>query len=191
MNKGVTKLWELGKSTANDLVAQVGLTWREIREDFKELGGNQKEKLDELIKAWAEDDTVYELFEGFLKASEKGWDAAVSFLRERNRRVQKYLAKQVRLTPHLVGGMDGFLRIYLDTPADRWVRSPRYRQGVKIGRVVGIICAFTIFLPVSMGRAIISALPGASRAVKYFNKRWQAARQAREAAESADVTEES
>ena len=166
MNKGVMKLWQLGKSTANDLVAQIGLTWREIFQDFKDLGGNQKEKIDELLAAWAEDDTLYELFEGFLKASEKGWDAAVSFLRKRNRSIQQYLEKQVRLTPHLVGGMDGFLRVYLDTPATRWARSPRYRQGAKVGRVVGIICAFTLFLPVTVGRAIISALPGDSRAAK-------------------------
>jgi len=184
MNKGVLKLWQLGKSAANDLLARLGLTWREILQDFKDLGGNHKEKIDELLKAWSEDDTAYELFEGFLKASEKGWDAAVSFLKRRNRGVQEYLAKQVRLTPHLVGGMDGFLRIYLDTPADRWARSPRYRQGVKIGRVVGIICAFTIFLPVSVGRAIISALPGATRAAKYLNRRWQAAKEEREDAKA-------
>lgn len=184
MNRGVMKLWQLGRSTANDLLAQIGMTWREVSQDFKDLGSNQKEKLDGLLNAWSEDDTVYELFEGFLRASEKGWDAAVSFLRKRNKSVQEYLGEQVRLTPYLVGGMDGFLRIYLDTPADRWTRSARYRQGVKIGRIVGIICAFTIFLPVSVGRAIISALPGASRAAKYLKKRWQVAKEKRGDAKS-------
>ena len=46
----------LGKSTANDLLAHIGLTWREILQDFKDLGGDQKEKLDELLSAWSEDD---------------------------------------------------------------------------------------------------------------------------------------
>ena len=181
MNKGVTRLWELGKSTGNDLLAQLGLTWKEIAQDFGELGGSWKANLDEMLQAWAEDETVYQLFEGFLKASEKGKDAAIAFLRSHNRSIQTYLAKQVRLTPHLVGGVDGFLRVYLATPADRWGRSPRYRQGVKVGRVVAIICAFTVFLPVSMSRAVISALPGASRAAKYLSKRWQSARNTREA----------
>jgi hypothetical protein len=187
VNRGVTKLWELGKSTANDLLARIGMTWREVLDDFKALSGSQKDKLEELLQAWAEDETAYELLAGFLKASEKGWDAAVAFLKRRNRGMQEYLAQQVRLTPHLVGGIDGFLRIYLATPADRWGRSPRYRQGVKIGRVVGIICAFTIFLPLSVGRAIISALPGASRIAKYLHSRWHMAGQTGEADNGAET----
>ena len=80
------------------------------------------------------------------------------------------------MTPHLVGSVDGFIQVYLATPVDRWTRSPRYRKGVKIGRIVGVICAITIFLPVSLARAAIGLLPGASRAAKYFAKQWNSAK---------------
>jgi hypothetical protein len=179
MNKGLGKLWQLGKSAAGDLVDQTGVTMHQVLDDLKELQVNSKGKIDELLKEWAEDETVYELFEGFLKASEKGWDVTVNYLRAHNKNLQTYLKKQVRLTPHLVGGVDGFLQVYLATPTERWVRSPRYRKGVKIGRIIGVICAFTIFLPVSIGRAMISILPGASRAAKYFAKQWKAAQEKR------------
>jgi len=152
-----------------------------VLDDLKELRVNCESKMDDLLNEWANDDTVYALFEGFLKASEKGWSATVAYLQAQNASLQKYLKEQVRLTPHLVGGVDGFLQVYLDTSSKRWVRSPRYCKGVKIGRVIGIVCAFTIFLPVSIARAAISLLPGGSRAAKYFAKQWKAAQEHRAA----------
>lgn len=181
MNEGLRKLWQLGKNSAGELVEQMGVTMEVIMSDLKELRVDYKEKLDDLLTEWAADDTLYALFEGFLKASEKGWQAAVDYLRGRNKELQKYLKEQVRLTPHLVGGIDGFLQVYLATPADRWTRSPRYCKGVKVGRIIGIICAFTIFLPVSIGKALISVLPGGSRAARYFAKQWKAAQEKRAA----------
>ena len=176
MNRGLEKLWKLGTSAASDLLDQIGVTMEQVLDDLKELRVDYKEKIDDLLKEWAADDTVYKLVEGFLQVSEKGKDAAVDYLRAQNKELQIYLKKQVKLTPHLVGGVDGFLQIYLSTPSERWVRSPRYRKGVKIGRVIGVVCAFTIFLPVSMGKAVISMLPGASRAAKYFAQQWKAAK---------------
>ena len=189
MNRGLEKLWKLGSSAAGDLFDQIGVTMDQVLDDLKELRVNYKGKIDGLLREWANDETIYELVEGFLKASEKGWEAAVAYLRGRNKQIQVYLKAQVRLTPHLVGGVDGFLQIYLSTPAERWVRSPRYRKGVKIGRVIGVVCAFTIFLPVSIGRAVISVLPGASRAAKYFAQQWKAAKGEREARKKAALGE--
>lgn len=186
MNKGLKKLWQLGRTAAGDLMDQVGVTMDQILDDLKELRGNYRGKIDELLKEWADDDTVYELFEGFLEVSEKGWEATIAYLRAQNRKLQQYLKKQVRLTPHLVGGVDGFLQVYLATSSERWVRSPRYRKGVKIGRVIGVICAFTIFLPVSVGKAMISMLPGASRAAKYIAQQWKAAKEKRTASQNRD-----
>lgn len=179
MNKGLRKLWELGRNSVIDLIGQVGATKQEIVGDFKEMQSQFKEKIDLLLKEWTEDETIYLFFEGFFKSSEKGVDAAVQYLRQTNDKLQKYLEQQVRLTPHLVGSVDGFLSVYLATSAMRWVRSPRYRMGVKTGRVIGVICAFTIFLPVSVGRAVICALPGISRMAKYFTKQWKVAKEKR------------
>jgi len=179
MNKGLSKLWELGKNSVIDLIDQTAATKDEIVDDFREIQSQSKEKIDELLQEWTADETIYEFFTGFFRSSEKGLDAALHYLRQTNNKLQKYLEKQVRLTPHLVGSVDGFVRVYLATSATRWVRSPRYRKGVKIGRVIGIICAFTIFLPVSVGKAIIGLLPGASRAARYFTKQWKAAKERR------------
>jgi len=179
MNKGLSKLLGAGKSSVEELINQTGATRDEIVKDIKGLKTHYRESLDGLFEEWSKDETVFKFFEGFMSASEKGWDAALSYLRAKNRSLQEYLEKQVRLTPHLVGTVDGFIEVYLDTSAKRWIRSPRYRKGVKIGRVAGIVCAFTIFLPVSAGRAIIGVLPGASRAAKYFVKQWKVAKEKR------------
>lgn len=186
MNQGLKKLWQLGKSAADDLIDQIGVTMDQILDDLKELRVNYKGKVDALLKEWADDDTAYELFEGFLNVSEKGWDATVSYLRARNSNLQKYLKKRVCEAPHLVGGIDGFLQVYLATSTDRWGRSTRYRKGVKIGRVMGVVCAFTIFLPVSIGQAMISMLPGASRAARYFAKQWKTAKEKRSTTQTRD-----
>jgi len=179
MNKGLSKLWDLGKNSVIDLIEQTSATKDEIVADFKEVQSSSQERIDQLLQEWTDDETIYNFFEGFLKSSEKGLDASLSYLRRVNKKLQAYLEKQARLTPHLVGSVDGFLRVYLATPADRWIRSPRYRKGVKIGRIIGIICAFTIFLPVSISKAIISFMPGASRAAKYFTKQWKVAKEKR------------
>lgn len=179
MNKGLSKLWALGRHAVIDLIEQAGATKQEIAADFKGMQSQFKEKIDSLLKEWTEDETIYRFFEGFFKASEKGLDVTVQYVRQANSKLQNYLAQQVRLTPHLVGSVDGFLSVYLATSATRWIRSPRYRKGVKTGRVIGVVCALTIFLPVSVGRALIIALPGASRLVKYFTKQWKAAKEKR------------
>jgi hypothetical protein len=176
MNAGLKKLWDRGGESISDFAEQVGATSGEIMQDFRELRADYKVRIDELFREWSEDETAYELFEGFLRASGKGWKAAEAYLRRKHDGLQGYLADQVRLTPHLGGGLDGFVAVYLATPVDRWGRSSRYRKGVKIGRVVGILCAVTIFLPVSAGRAVIGLLPGASRATRYVAKRWDAAK---------------
>ncbi|MBN1674728.1 MAG: hypothetical protein JXR37_27030 [Kiritimatiellae bacterium] len=189
-NKGLKKLWDVGKGSAHELVAQIGCTWDEVAADFAGIRADYRERIDGVLDEWARDETVSRLFEGFLHASKRGRHAAVSYLRARNRNLQEYLAKQVRLTPHLVGAVDGFLHVYLAMAPDRWTYSPRYRKGVRIGRVVGIACACTVFLPLSAGRAAIGLLPGASRAARYVAKQWQRAklkRAARRAGGSARV----
>jgi hypothetical protein len=87
----------------------------------------------------------------------------------------------------MVGGVDGFVQVYLAIPAKRWIRSPRYRKGVKTGRVLGILCAVTLFLPLSLGRALIGLLPGASRFLKYFRTRWEDAKQKRSVPENEET----
>ncbi len=175
--KGIDKLWTLGKGMAKDLIEQLGVTWDMMLDDFVALKDSGQEKICELFDEWAGNQKVRELFEGFLKQADRGREAAVDYLRKKNVELKDYLEKQVRLTPHLVGGVDGFMQVYLAIPATRWTRSPRYRQGVKTGRVIGILCAVTIFLPVSLGRAVIGLLPGASRFAKYFLMRWEEAKQ--------------
>jgi hypothetical protein len=191
MNSGLNKLWRLGKTAVDDLVDQLGVTRAEIYGDFKGLKEGYRERIDGLLDAWAEDETAFELFDGFLKVSEQGWDATVVWLRKRRQAMEMYLSEQVRLTPHLVGGVDGFLRVYLATPAERWTRSPRYRKGVQIGRTVGVVCAFTIFLPVSVGRAVVGLLPGASRMARYLAEKWNAAKAARASGEGQGEAAES
>lgn len=187
MNQGLTKLWQLGKTAVDDLVDQLGVTRAEIYGDFKGLKEGYKGRIDDLLDAWAQDETAFELFDGFLKVSEQGWAETVAWLHKRRQAMEMYLSEQVRLTPHLVGGLDGFLRVYLATPADRWIRSPRYRKGVKIGRAVGVVCAFTIFLPVSVGRAAVGLLPGASRMARYLVEKWNAAKAARVGSSTKDA----
>jgi hypothetical protein len=188
MNRGLKKLWDRSKNATDDLFDHVGVTADQVFDDFRAVRGDYRRRLDELLDAWAADETAYQMFEGFLSVSGKGWEATTSYLRARSREMQSYLTKQVRLTPHLVGGIDGFLQVYLATPADRWTRSPRYRKGVGIGRVVGVVCAFTVFLPVTVGRAVISMLPGASRAARYLAEKWRSAKEQRQAGSGAPET---
>ncbi len=173
----IEKLWQTGKGAVKELVSRLGVTWELMLEDFTDLAENGKERIGSLFDEWADDRKIRTFFEGFLQQADRGWDAAVSYVRKKNADLQKYLEQQVRLTPHLVGGVDGFLQVYLAIPAKRWIRSPRYRQGVKTGRVIGVLCAVTVFLPVSLGRALIGLLPGATRFAKYFLKRWEEAKQ--------------
>ena len=174
--KGIEGLWALGKGAVKDFIEHLGVTWDIIWDDFASLRENGQEKISELLDEWAANIRIRELFEGFLKQADRGREAATAYLKNKNLELKDYLEKQVRLTPHLVGGVDGFMQVYLATPAKRWTRSPRYRQGVKTGRVVGIVCAVTIFLPVTLGRAVIGLLPGASRIARYVLKRWERAK---------------
>lgn len=169
----IEQLWALGKGAVKDFVEHLGVTRDIIWDDFVSLKENGPEKISELFDEWAANVKIRELFEGFLAQAGRGREAATEYLKKKNVELKEYLEKQVRLTPHLVGGVDGFVQIYLATPADRWVRSPRYRKGVQTGRVIGILCAVTLFLPVNLGRAVIGLLPGASRFARYFRKRWE------------------
>lgn len=176
-NRTMEQLWALGKGAAKEFFEQLGVTWEIMRDDFASLKENGQERIAEMLDEWAANIKIRELFEGFLKQADRGREAAVDYLRRKNVELTDYLEKQVRLTPHLVGGVDGFMQVYLAKPAKRWTRSPRYRKGVRTGRVIGILCAVTIFLPVSLGRAVIGLLPGASRFTRYFLKRWEQAKE--------------
>ncbi len=178
-SKRMDKIWMMGTGAVKDLVDQLGVTWEMMLGDFIALKDRGQEKIGELMDEWAEDGKVKEFFEGFLCRAKQGRESAVAYLKDKNDGLQGYLEQQVRLTPHMVGGVDGFVQVYLAIPATRWTRSPRYRKGVKTGRVLGILCAVTLFLPLSLGRAVIGLLPGASRIAKYFLKRWDDAKQKR------------
>jgi hypothetical protein len=177
---GIGKIWTMGKGAVKELVDQLGVTWEMILEDFVALRDSGRDKIGELLDEWAGDEKIRDLFEGFLTQADRGRESAVAYLKKKDAELQDYLEKQVRLTPHLVGGVDGFVQVYLAIPATRWTRSPRYRKGVKTGRVLGVLCAVTIFLPVSLGRAVIGLLPGATRFAKYFLKRWADAKKKRD-----------
>lgn len=175
--KGIEGLLAQGKGAVKDFAEQLGVTWDMMVDDFAALRDSGQQKIRELMDEWAADQKIKELFDGFLQQADRGREAAVDYLKKKHAELKEYLERQVKRTPHLVGGVDGFLQVYLAIPANRWVRSPRYRSGVKTGRVIGILCAVTIFLPVSLGRAVIGLLPGASRFAKYFLKRWEEAKQ--------------
>lgn len=171
------RLWAVGKGAVKDFFEQLGVTRDLIWEDFTALKENGREKIAEMFDEWASNKKIREWFEGFLRQAARGREAAKDYLKNKDLELRDYLDKQVRLTPHLVGGVDGFMQVYLATPANRWARSPRYRKGVRTGRVIGMVCAVTIFLPVSLGRAVIGLLPGASRLARYVVKQWDVAKE--------------
>ena len=179
--------WSMGKDTVKDWIEQLGVTGEMMRDDFVALKDNGKEKLGDLLDEWAADRRIKEFFEGFLSQASQGLRSSKEFLSKKNEALQSYLEQQVRLTPHMVGGVDGFVQVYLAIPAKRWIRSPRYRKGVKTGRALGILCAVTLFLPLSLGRALIGLLPGASRFLKYFRTRWEDAKQKRSVPENEET----
>jgi len=179
MKKQVEARWQQSKVAIKELIDQFGVTWELIQEDFKTLSGSGKEMIGELLEEWADDQKIRAMFDGFIKKAGEGRDAAVTYLKEKQLSLRDYLDKTVRERPRLVGGVDGFFHVYLAVPADRWVKSSRYRQGVITGRVIGILVAVISFLPASAGRVILGLLPGASHGFRYFMKQWQAAKERR------------
>lgn len=159
---------------AGQLLAQLELAKKvlsAIGQDAKDLAALGEEKLHSLIDRIAEDQTIRKMAADFFTNAAKGRDIAVSKLREQHARYEEKLNEMVNDKTEVVGFWDGFVSVFLATPAERKARSRIYTTHVSYGRVIGVITSLLLFIPAGAAGKLLGSLPVITRAAEYLRRK--------------------
>jgi hypothetical protein len=166
------------KAVLNDLGETVkeGLeiakhTYEGIKKDVEELVALGETRLNRLIDALVEDDTIRKMASAFFKNVVKGKDAAVAALRSEYAKCQQKLDDMVEDKPEIVGFWDGFASIFLATQPDRRPRSRVYTTHVRYGKVIASASAVLLFFGTGRIAALIGSVPVIVRGAEYLKKK--------------------
>ncbi|MBA4388552.1 MAG: hypothetical protein C0404_11260 [Verrucomicrobia bacterium] len=147
-----------------------------IGSDLKELISMGEKKMEALIDRVVEEQTIRKMARSFYNNARKGKTEAVASLKKEYAAYQNKLDELVETKKEVVGFWDGFVSIFLTTPAGR-SRSTIYRTHVKYGKVIGGATALFLFLPARGIGALIGSLPIVVRGAQYLQKKVQAAKE--------------
>lgn len=171
MNADLKGLWGRISAAVDEGAVLAKHAYAGIKTDIRELAELGESKLRGLIDKAVENDSIRQMAKAFFANAKKGKAVAVKALKREHAKYERTLDELVDDKPEIVGFWDGFVCIFLTTPADRRPGSRIYATHAKYGKVVGVASAVLLFLPVRGISAVLGALPVLVRGAQYLQKK--------------------